>query len=321
MADRSPEVADGRHPTSLVGPRRPGGVGGLVARAGFPWRAPAWPTGLERPVPRTLGVDYDTAWARHYGVRVARAVALDNLARPALHLLARPTVTGLDRLQGLGAPLIFVANHASHLDTPLVLITLPPRLRHRTVVAAGADFFFDRTWKAHLWAGLISAIPVERRRVSRRSMELAAALLEDGWNLAIFPEGGRSPDGWAQPFRGGAAYLARRTGLPVVPIHLGGTGRVHGKVRPGFHPGRTTVTIGPALRAGEGEDARNLANRIEAAVAALADEATSDWWSARRRAAAGTTPPLTGPEAGSWRRAWALGPDRRRSRDQPTWPL
>jgi hypothetical protein len=59
-------------------------------------------------------------------------------------------------------------------------------------------------------------------------------------------------------------------------------------------------------------------------VAALADEARTDWWSARRRAAAGSSPPLTGPETTSWRRAWALGdrtPERRRPAAEPRpWP-
>jgi hypothetical protein len=65
------------------------------------------------------------------------------------------------------------------------------------------------------------------------------------------------------------------------------------------------------LGADEGEDARRFGARIEAALAAMADEDRSDWWSARRRAAQGTTPPATGPEASPWRRAWALGPDPR----------
>ena len=121
------------------------------------------------------------------------------------------------------APVIIAANHASHVDTPLLLTTLPVEMRHRTVVAAASDYFFDRTWKAVLWSFALAAIPIERTRVNRRSADTAAELLEDGWNLVIFPEGGRSPDGWTQPFRGGAAYLARRTGRPVVPVYLHGT--------------------------------------------------------------------------------------------------
>ena len=81
-------------------------------------------------------------------------------------------------------------------------------------MAAASDYFFDRTWKSVLWSFALAAIPIERSKVNRRSADTAAELLEDGWNLVIFPEGGRSPDGWTQPFRGGAAYLARRTGSP-----------------------------------------------------------------------------------------------------------
>ena len=51
----------------------------------------------------------------------------------------------------------------------------------------------------------------------RQSADLARELIDDGWSLVIFPEGGRSPDGWGQPFKGGAAFLSIRTGAPVVP--------------------------------------------------------------------------------------------------------
>jgi hypothetical protein len=68
-----------------------------------------------------------------------------------------------------------------------------------------------------------------------------------------------------------------------------------------------------------GDDARRFAPRIEAAVAELADEAGTDWWSARQRAAKGSSPSLTGPEGTSWRRAWALG-DRRSRRPRPGRP-
>jgi hypothetical protein len=67
-----------------------------------------------------------------------------------------------------------------------------------------------------------------------------------------------------------------------------------------------TVTFGTPISADPGEDARRLAARLERAVAALADERATDWWTARRRAAEGATPAITGPEATAWRRSWAL---------------
>ena len=62
--------------------------------------------------------------------------------------------------------------------------------------------------------------------MNRTSADQAAELIDDGWSMVIFPEGGRSPDGWGQPFRGGAAYLSARCDVPVVPIHVEGTGRI-----------------------------------------------------------------------------------------------
>jgi 1-acyl-sn-glycerol-3-phosphate acyltransferase len=243
------------------------------------------------------------------------------LTRPLLRLLAAPRVDGLDRIAALDEPVIFAPNHASHIDTPLLLTVLPERWRHRTVVAGAADYFFDKKWKAHWFAFSINAIPIERQRVNRRSADLAADLLHEGWSLIIFPEGGRSPDGWGQPHQRGAAWLSVRTGRPVVPVYLEGTRRILPKGGGKLKPGSVHVTFGAPLRPGEGGDARDLAVRVEHAVASLADEQTTDWWTARRRAAARTTPDLRGPDAAAWRRAWALGAQsRRRSRLSPLSP-
>ncbi|HWC38200.1 MAG TPA: hypothetical protein VG476_06710, partial [Acidimicrobiales bacterium] len=71
----------------------------LVRRPSFPWAAPAWPDGVDLPpLERTVGVDYDTAWSRRYGVRVARAALLDWVARPVVRAVASPRVEGLDRI-------------------------------------------------------------------------------------------------------------------------------------------------------------------------------------------------------------------------------
>jgi len=211
--------------------------------------------------------------------------------------------------------MILAANHASHLDTGLLLSSLPAGLRHHTVVAAAADYFFDRRWKAAVWSFGIAAIPMERSKVNRRSADLAARLIEDGWSLIIFPEGGRSTDGWGQEFKGGAAYLAKRCDVPVVPVHIRGTRAVLAKSSSRLRPGSTEIRFGDALAPKDREDARKFAARIEHAVAALADEAESDWWSARLRAAAGATPPFRGPEGSPWRREWALPSSARK--DQP----
>lgn len=283
----------------------------LLSRLGrmrFPLTAPNWPGSVPRPAPdRGTGLTYDTAWSRRYPARLARAVLTDNVTRPLARLLADPEVVGDETLRRLDGPVIFAANHASHVDTPLLLSCLPLPFRHHTVVAAAADYFFDRKWKAALWSFVLAAIPIERTRVNRRSAELTTELLSAGWNLIIFPEGGRSPDGWAQSFRGGAAYLSVRAGVPVVPVHLAGTRALLPKGGGGIRRHPTTVSFGSPLRPGDGEDARRFATRIESAIAVLASEANGgDWWTARQEAARQETPALQGPDVPAWRRSWAL---------------
>jgi len=101
-------------------------------------------------------------------------------------------------------------------------------------------------------------------------------------------------------------WLAAKVSVPVVPVYLTGTRKILPKGRLVPTPGRTLVVFGDPVRPDPSERIRTLGARIEAAVAALADEVTTDWWQARHRVHTGTTPTLTGPDAASWRRAWAL---------------
>jgi 1-acyl-sn-glycerol-3-phosphate acyltransferase len=297
-------------------------VASVTKGMSFPVRAPSVPHGVDPPKRKSrLGADYDTDWARRYPARVARVLLLEGVVTPALTALASPTVRGLDRLADLEGPAIFAANHHSHVDTPLALSTIPEPWRHHIFIAAAADYFFGNRITAPLSALVIGAIPIERTRVGRRSADQAADLLDDGWSMLIFPEGGRSPDGWGQPFRGGAAYLSLRCDVPVVPMHIEGTGRILRKGRTVPQPSATTITFARPLRADEGEDSRRFGTRIEATVAALADESAGDWWAARQRAHRGETPSLQGPALGAWRRTWELG-DRgpKRQRRRRRWP-
>ena len=294
----------------------------VVRRRGFPFTKPTWPDTVVRArEKRELGTDFDTEWARKYPTRLARAMVLDTVGQAAIRVVASPKIAGTDRLAHIKGPAIFAANHASHVDTPLLLACLPDRFRHRTAVAAGADYFFDKKWKGRVWAFLINAYPIERNKVSPRSARLSGELLDDGWSIIIFPEGGRSPHGWGQPHKAGAAFLGVRHNIPVVPVHIEGTRRILKRGSKTISPSRTTVTFGSPMRADEGEDARAYAARIERAVAALADEQATDWWTARRRAAQQSSPTLTGPAGvAPWRRTWALGEGRRRSERVQRWP-
>ena len=294
-----------------------------LGRARFPLAKPTWPSSLPRPAPtRRVGLDYDTAWARRYPARLVRAALTDFVSSPLTHLVAPATVVGSEALERHEGPLIFAANHNSHFDTAVLLAAIPAKFRHHLIVAAASDYFFDTTVKSTVVSLVLGAIPIERSKVSRRSAHAALELLEEGWSVLIYPEGGRSADGWMQEFKGGAAYLSVRTGAPVVPIWLEGTGRLLPKAptAKGAAPGgsgsestRTatlrrrpvSVTFGQPVRPGDDEDARKMGVRIEEAVALLGREVATDYYQARRS----TDRALThGPEASTWRRAWAKPP-------------
>ena len=289
----------------------------------FPYTAPTVPQNVEIPPKRGVtGTDFPTDWARTEPARRTRAMLIDGMVRPIMSGLAQPTRRGADRLDGLSGPVVFAANHHSHIDTPLLLTSLPSPWRHHAVVGAAADYFFGTRITGAISALVIGAIPIDRAKISRASTDLARDLINEGWSLVVFPEGGRSPDGWGQPFRGGAAFIAKRTNTPVVPVHIEGTGRILRKGKSTPTPSRTTVTFGEPMYCGDNEDARAFNARIEARVAELADEAMTDWWQARKRAHAERTPALTGPQTATWRRVWELDADgqTRKGPRRRSWP-
>ncbi len=321
------------------GQRAVGKVERAVGRAarplrsyGFPYRAPNVPRGVDVPKePSNLGAAYATEWARTPLARAARGVITEGPLRLIVAGIANSEVTGLDRLSDLTrvddpAPVIFAPNHHSHIDTALMIRSIPMCWRRELVVAAAADYFFDQRWKAVLSALSLNAIPIDREATTRRASDMFRDLVADGHSLLIYPEGGRSPDGWGQEFKGGAAYLSSRTGAAVVPVFIDGTGAIYGKGMKRPKPGRTKVIFGAPLRPAPGENTRRFNARIEAAVTRLGDEAITDYWTATTRAANGTNPKLTGPEYNGWRRQWELSEHRKlgaaglRRRQKRRWP-
>lgn len=299
---------------------------------GFPYRAPNVPKGVAIPKQASkLGANYDTEWARTPVARAARGLIAEGPMRLLVKGVANPDVLGKDRLHDLSQldeppPVIFAPNHHSHVDTALMIRSIPLCWRRELVVAAAADYFFDKHWKAAVSALSLNAIPIDREVTGRKSADQFRDLVADGHSLLIYPEGGRSPDGWGQEFKGGAAYLSARTGAPVVPVFIDGSGAIFGKGMKRPKPGRTKVVFGSPLRPADDENTRRFNARIEAAVTRLGDEALTDYWTASRRAAQGANPKLTGPEYNGWRRQWQLGEHRKlgaaglRRRQRRRWP-
>jgi 1-acyl-sn-glycerol-3-phosphate acyltransferase len=272
---------------------------------GWRWgRRSMVPRSAEPFVPPKQSEPFPTAWARTPAAMVAREGIQKLGLAPLLRREITPTVHGLDVLDRMAGPVIFVANHTSHLDTPLILCSLPDRWRRHTAVAAAADYFFDTWWRATGSAMVFNTFPIERRSGSMSSTP--GDLLQDGWSVVVFPEGTRSPDGWTRQFRHGAAFLSVQHRVPVVPIAIRGSFAAMPRGRGWPVPGRPPVTVrfGAPLRALDGEGPRELGPRIEAAVAQLMDEDETSWWDATRRAARGQSPSTSGPDAARWRRVW-----------------
>jgi 1-acyl-sn-glycerol-3-phosphate acyltransferase len=144
---------------------------------------------------------------------------------PLMDYYAARRATGKERLEGVKGPVILVANHASHLDTPVILSALPRRLRKRTVVAAAADYFYRNRLVASAVSLIFNTVPVERRGgggMSKNGSHLDT-LLDQGWNLLLYPEGTRSRGGMPGTLRRGAAVLAATHHLKIVPIRVTGT--------------------------------------------------------------------------------------------------
>jgi 1-acyl-sn-glycerol-3-phosphate acyltransferase len=183
----------------------------------------------------------------------------------------RVDVRGLNRLVP-GATYVFVANHQSLYDIPVLFWWLPYQLRIIAKESIGRIPFMG--WPLRRAGHLL----VDRSNPDREwILSRWRALIGQGLSLIIFPEGTRSPDGSVGRFKAGSFLLAIEAGLPVVPITVSGTRAVMRKGHFTVRPGDVTLTIHEPIRTDAGDlkplvaDARLLAARAQEIIAATAD--------------------------------------------------
>lgn len=203
----------------------------------------------------------------------ARFVAQNGVLKPVAWSTVQVTVLGRERLKDVPKAFVVVANHASHLDTPLIFGALPKKLSRYLAAGAAADYFFDVWWRRGLTALFFNAFPVDRSGRNPRSMS-ARALLERGIPLLVFPEGTRTKTGDLGTFKPGAAALAASTGSPVVPAAIIGTHLAHPRGSKWPRRGRLPVGVvfGDPMVAQPGETAVDFMQRIKETIAALLAE-------------------------------------------------
>jgi 1-acyl-sn-glycerol-3-phosphate acyltransferase len=143
---------------------------------------------------------------------------------------------GLDRLDPTRT-YIFMSNHASNIDPPIMLPLIPKRT---SVMARHELFDYPLLGKA---MRLGSLVPVDRknRESGIAAVRAASEVINKGINMTIYVEGGRSFDGKLLPFKKGPFYLATECGVPVVPVTIVGTHHVMPKGRFAIKPGKVTV--------------------------------------------------------------------------------
>jgi len=168
---------------------------------------------------------------------------------------------------------VYASNHTSYMDTPVVFAALPFQFR----ILARKElwpipfigWYLDRSGQ----------IPIDTRnpRATLSSLGIGVKALRAGMPLFVFPEGGRTPNGELQSFLSGAAYLAIRAQVPLVPIALTGVYDLLPMHTRHLYPGQLTLTAGePILTAGMTvRQTDELTERLRAAISKLSGQPES----------------------------------------------
>lgn len=175
--------------------------------------------------------------------------------------------SGIERLDPHGT-YVFVANHQSFYDIPVLFWSLPQQLRIIAKESLGRFPFIG--WHLRRTGHML----VDRKRPDRAKVfGWANRLMANGLSLIVFPEGTRSRDGRVARFKGGGFYLALEAGLPVVPISIVGSRHVMLKGRLTAYPGGIALIVHEPIdtRGLAGTDPRAFAERVRQMIAAGAE--------------------------------------------------
>jgi len=168
---------------------------------------------------------------------------------------------GLDKLDA-SRTYIFMSNHTSNLDPPILL----PMIPRRTSVMAKKELFSYPLLGETMRIG--SLVPVDRgnRDAGIAAVRAAAEVIRQGINMTIYVEGKRSFDGKLLPFKKGPFYLAIECGVPVVPVTLVGTHELMPKARFRISPGTAKIIFHDPIEPAEFGGRECLMERVRGVI-------------------------------------------------------
>lgn len=215
-------------------------------------------------------------WQITAPARAARAVLQWHYQGGNVRKYCKPLkVRGTENIADLRGPAIFVGNHTSHMDSMVMLYSIPRRYRTRLFFGGAADRWFlkgrKEIKKQGWWNSLQGSFPVHRSGGSA-TLDYPKWLIDEGFSIAIFPEGTRSGSGKLGKFRHGVAVLALAKDVPVVPMYFDGLAAIRPKGSQELRPAPATTMIGPPIRFAPGTSVPDATRTLRQAVEALRDE-------------------------------------------------
>lgn len=202
------------------------------------------------------------------------------VTRPALNAMVNATVLGEENVADLEGAFILVPNHQSHLDAPMVFSLLPDSITEKLATGAAADYFYRRKGIAEMTSLFFNTYPIERKGKPRPAGQPNAAgmtgrLLRAGVPILVFPEGTRSRTGELGTPKPGAAALAQKVGVPLVPIAMSGGHEAMpvGKMMPKFRS-KVALYIGKPMYSREGEEPADFMARAFEAISLMLEQET-----------------------------------------------
>jgi len=172
-------------------------------------------------------------------------------------------MSGLENVPA-GRSCIFMCNHVSNLDPPVVLPLLPGR---SSVLLKKELMSIPILGRAMRMAKFVPVARGHRRDAAQASVEAAADALRSGLHILVYPEGTRSPDGRLSTFKKGPFFLAKETQAPIIPIALSGTQTMMRKGSSAITPGLARIQLLPAVEPSEYATREALLLAVRIAIA------------------------------------------------------